>query len=57
MKRLRRFKAQNAKITDAMSKKVIPAKQEIISEGTTGDCMYIIEAGEVQVFKVSPVLF
>jgi len=44
-------KAQNAKITDAMSKKVIPAKQEIISEGTAGDCMYIIEAGEVQVFK------
>ena len=35
-----------------MSKKVIPAKQEIITEGTTGDCMYIIESGEVQVFKV-----
>jgi len=50
------FKAQNAKITDAMSKKVIPAKQEVISEGTAGDCMYIIESGEVQVFKVGPAL-
>jgi len=45
-------KAEMDKVINAMLEKVVPASSRIIQEGDDGDCMYVIEKGEIECLKL-----